>query len=197
MGRSLMGRLLGVAGGIILTMKDWNDRMTSRLPQARNRTIRLGLKTGEGQLNLAMPRETILRMAHEYGTRAGELLVRRFERSRHGVKQAWREHLYVRSMIELRAITRHLRGYTHAVQSSGNTLPLNKVQEQASRRRALFAFGEHADRSGGALKPLESQALGKAVQAVQALEAELTAQAAEFGPYRPTPEPELRLRPPV
>ena len=109
--RSLMCRLLGVAGGIILTMKDWNDRLTSRLPQARNRIIRLGLKPGEGQLNLAMQRETILRMAHEYGTRAGELLVRRFERSRHGVKQAWREHLYVRSMIELRAITRHLRGY--------------------------------------------------------------------------------------
>ena len=65
MGRSLMGRLLGVASGIILTMKDWNDGMTSRLPQARNRTLRLGLKPGEGQLNLAMQRETILRMAHE------------------------------------------------------------------------------------------------------------------------------------
>lgn len=195
--RSLLERLLGVAGGMLLTMKDWNDRMTGRLPQVRNRIIRLALQPGEGQLNLAMPRQTILRMAHEYGTQSGRRLVERFAPEGNEVKRAWREHLYVRSMIELRALRSHLRGYTSAVQAGGSTLPLREVLDRATRERALAEREKRPDPGGAALAAAQRQALDRALRAVQALEAELSACESQFGPYRPVAEPELRLRPPL
>lgn len=197
--RTLGSRLLGLAGGIVLTMKDWNDRVTGRLPQVRNRVIRLALRAdrGEGQLNIAMSRETILRMAHEYGSTAGKALVRRFAPGRRGAKRAWREHVYVRSMIELRALRRHLKGYAKAVQSGGSTVPLRELLDAATRRRPLALRYGRPDAAGAPLTTAQRDGIVRAVQAIEALEAELSAWEAQFGPYRPNPEPELRLRPPI
>ena len=195
--RPLLWRLLGLAGGIILTMKDWNDRVTGRLPHVRNRIIRLALQPGEGQLNLDMSRATILNMAHEYGTEAGKELVAAFAPDRNGVKPAWLEHVYVRSMVELRALRRHLQGYSRAAQSHGSTVPLGAVLDEATRQRPLAERDSRPDPTGARLSADQCKALGRAVQAVQALEAELSACEAQFGPYRPVVEPELRLRPPI
>jgi predicted acylesterase/phospholipase RssA len=195
--RSLLERLLGLAGGMLLTMKDWNDRVTGRLPHVRNRIIRLALQDGEGQLNLAMPKETILRMASEYGTKAGKMLVEAFAPDRNGAKQAWREHVYVRSMVELRALRRHLRGYARAAQSRGSTLPLRELLDTASRKPPLRVREDRPDPTAEKLTVPQRQAIDRAVRAVQVLEAELSACEAEFGPYLPVLEPELRLRPPV
>lgn len=198
--RPLFSRLGGLAVGMLLTTKDWNDRVTGRLPQVRNRVIRLALQPGEGQLNLVMPRETILRMAHTYGTLAGEKLVKRFapHGSRH--KSAWREHVYVRSMVELRALRKHLRGYTRAMQSRNNPGPLALGPQCGATRHAGRPLRERhhrPDAAGGPLTPAQQSALARAVNAVQALEAELAACEGQMGPYEPVPEPELRLRPPM
>jgi len=195
--RSLLERLLGLVGGMLLTTKDWNDRMTGRLPHARNRIVRLALQQGEGQLNLAMPPQTILRMAHEYGTKAGEELVKRFAPDDKGIKPAWREHLYIRSMVELRALRRHLLGYARAVQSRGSTMPLRELLAEATRQRPLAERKGRPDPTGACLSAGQGQALEQAVRAVQALEAELSACEAQSGPYRPVLQPELRLRPPL
>lgn len=204
--RKLLSQLLGLLGGVILTMKDWNDRVTGRLPQARNRIVRLALKPGEGQLNIAMPGARIRRMAHEYGTEAGQQLIDRFAPDGKGAKRAWREHLYMRSLIELRALRRHLRGYAQSVHAAGNTAPLSQVLADAVKAPPLAtpvrSPWSHRrpripDPASGRLDAAEQQALERAAQAVQALEAELEACEARFGPYRPEPEPELRLRPPV
>lgn len=195
--RTLLERLLGLAGGMLLTMKDWNDRVTGRLPQVRNRIIRLALQPGEGQLNLAMPRQTILRMAHEYGTKAGQALVRRFVPDEAGIKLAWREHLYVRSMVELHSLQSHLRGYSRATRSRGNTQPLCELLDEATRQRPLAEQQDRPDATGACLSAAQATALDRAARAVRALELELSACEAHFGPYRPVPEPELRLRPPL
>ena len=195
--RTLLRRLLGLAGGIILTMKDWNDRVTGRLPHVRNRIIRLALQQGEGQLNLAMPRSRILHMAHEYGTKAGKELVAAFAPDRNGAKPAWLEHVYVRSMVELRALRRHLHGYSRAAQSRGSTLPLREVLDEATRQRPLAERESRPDPTGARLSADQCQALNRAVHAVQALEAELSACEAQFGPYQPVLEPQMRLRPPL
>jgi len=195
--RPLAGRLLGLAGGIVLTMKDWNDRVTGRLPQVRNRTIRIALKAGEGQLNLDMPRETILRMAHVYGTRTGEDLVERFAPDNRGVKRAWQEHLYVRSIIELRALRSHLAGYTQAVRARGHTMPLREVLDAAVHTPPLGCRPDRRDPYAAALTPAQRQALERAVQAVETLEAELATSTLDLGPYEPMAEPEVRLRPPL
>lgn len=195
--RPLAFRLLGLAGGIVLTMKDWNDRMTGRLPQVRNRIVRLALKEGEGQLNLAMPGERILTMAREYGNKAGKQLVEQFAPGDDGIKPAWREHLYVRSLVELRALRRHLRGYTQAVGAQGSTAPLRALLDEATRNAPLSERPNKPDPTAARLTLSQRDALIRAIGAVQALESELGACEAQFGPYQPQPEPELRLRPPV
>ncbi len=203
--RGFPSQLAGLLSGVILTMKDWNDRVTGRLPHIRNRIVRMALKPGEGQLNIAMPGARILHMAHTYGTAAGRELVKRFAPDDQGVvKGAWREHLYVRSVIELRAVHRHLRNYTRAVHEGGNTTPLRQVLDAA--RLHPFApapvdAGDQrvrtADVAAGQLNDAQRQALERAVQAMQTLEAELAALEAQFGPYHPILAPEMRLRPPV
>jgi len=195
--RPLLHRLLGFAGGLVVTMQEWNDRVTGRLPQVRNRIIRLALQDGEGQLNIDMPPETILRMAHKYGTRAGKALVRSFAPKGSCPKPAWREHVYVRSIIELRALRLHLQGYARAVQSGGSTVPLREVLDAATKRDPLRVDRDRPDPTAARLTDAQRQALDRAVQAVQALEAELSACESQFGPYRPVLEPELHLRPPI
>lgn len=195
--RNLVKRLLGFAGGMIVTMKDWNDRVTGRLPQVRNRILRFALQDGEGQLNLDMPRETILRMAHEYGTTAGKMLVKSFVPEGNCAKPAWCEHVYVRAIIELRALRRHLRGYTRAVEAAGSTAALPRVLDAARDRNPLRASDNRPDPTAARLTEAQRQALDRAVQAVKALEAELSASERDFGLYRPVLEPEMHLRPPM
>ena len=195
--RSLLSRLLGFTGGMVVTMKDWNDRTTGRLPQVRNRVVRLALRDGEGQLNLDMPPETILRMAHEYGTKAGKKLAKAFVPRAGRARPAWREHLYVRSMIELRSLRQHVRDYARAVGSRGSTMPLRELLKEATRRPPLRTYADRPDPTAAALTPVQRDALDRAVKAVEALEAELAACERDFGPYVPVIEPVLHLRPPL
>jgi predicted acylesterase/phospholipase RssA len=194
--RKLVDQLLGLAGGLLLTMKDWNDRVTGRLPQVRNRIVRLALRKGEGQLNLGMSRGTILRMAHLYGTMSGRELVKRYAPDGDGIRPAWREHLYVRSIIELRALRGHVRRYGHAVSSRGDTEPLAEVLARAVDKEPLLVLPGRPDPTARRLSSEEAASLQRASEAVKALETSLTL-SGSFGPYDPVPEPELRLRPPV
>ncbi|MDZ7811846.1 MAG: patatin-like phospholipase family protein [Ideonella sp.] len=193
---SFVRRLFGVAGGMLLLMKDWNDRVTTRLPQVRGRVVRMALKSGEGQVNINMPGATILRMARVYGTASGKKLVRAFAPDSGRTKRAWQEHLYVRAMVELNALYKHLSGYSRAVVSRGSTRPLREVLAEAALGRPLDTASSR-DRSGDKLTPQQVEALGKAISAVERLEAELSATRADWGPYQPSPDPELRLRPPL
>lgn len=194
---SLLGRIGGLVGGILLTMKDWNDRVTGRMPQVRNRMIRLALQDGEGQLNLAMPAETMLRMANDYGTLAGKALVCRFAPRRDGPSRAWREHLYVRAQVELRGLRNHLRRYTEATTATGSSVPLQALFAEAVNQPPLASSDNRPDPTAARLKIDQAEALAHAVQAVQDLERELDRCAPDFGPYRPVPMPEVRLRPPL
>ena len=71
------GRLAGLVGAVLATVKDWNDATTARLPGVWDRVVRIRLQTGEGGLNISMPGKTILRVAHK-GVIAGRLLLDRF-----------------------------------------------------------------------------------------------------------------------
>ncbi|MBS0435593.1 MAG: patatin-like phospholipase family protein [Proteobacteria bacterium] len=189
--------LLGLLLGMVMTGLNWNDALTSRLPQVRNRVLRMALRDNEGQLNLAMPGERILRMANEYGTGGGKLLVRRFGRGDGPPRRAWREHLYVRALTELRGLRAHLRGFALAATSSGHSVPLAELLRRATRCRPLRERHNRPDRCGDSLTPAQADALLQATAAVAALEQELARLEREFGPYRPAPVPELTLRAPL
>lgn len=192
--RGTFGLLFGMLG----TALRWNDNILSRLPHARNRVLRMALKSEEGQLHLTMSREIILRMAHEYGTRGGEKLVELFVSDSGEPTVHWREHLYVRAMNELRALTDHLRGYADAVGAAGFNKPLAQILDDAARKKPLRGrSGWPSDILAKKLTPQESAALQEAVRAVAELSRVLEANERDFGPYRAVPPTELRIRSPI
>ena len=133
------GSLLGLVGGLIATMKDWNDRVAGRMPHIRNRIVRMALQRGEGQLNIGMPGHRILRMARDYSTEAAQRLIDAFEPGPRGeTSPAWRQHLYVRAMIQMRALRRHLRNYGLCVRSRGETVPLHDLLQKAANEPMLM-----------------------------------------------------------
>lgn len=189
--KGLTGLLIGMVG----TMLEWNDNLVSRLPQARNRVLRMALRTGEGQLNIAMPRATILQMAHEYGTQGGHELVKRFVSASGAPTVAWREHLYVRAMNQLQALAGHVRGYAGAVTAAGFSRPLAEILAEATRAPPLRSKeGRAPDLLAGQLTDAQAAALGAAVQAIAGVESALEHAAAQFGPYQPVPPTKLQLR---
>lgn len=187
--------LFGLLTGMLMTTLDWSDNLTSRLPSVRNRVLRMALKPGEGQLNIAMPGERILDMAHKYGTLGGQKLKCRFISPDGKPTAAWQEHLYVRAMNQLHALREHLRGYTDAVTTAGHSKPINDVLAQATRQRALgHRLDRFPDAAGGQLTSPQAAALQRAVEAVSALEQVLEQTQADSGPYQPVPVTKLRLR---
>lgn len=196
--RGIADRLAGIVLGMVLTMKDWNDRVAARLPTLRNRVVRIALKQGEGQLNIAMSGATIMRMANEYGNQAAEKIFGQFDRPTPLGGNGWAEHRYVRAVTELRALRRHLKHYTQAVNSCSEGETVRDIIAKATAQRPLAADARgFADAAGGCLQPAERDALLRAIDAVCALEGELARCERNFGPYHPEPMPELRLRPPV
>lgn len=196
--RGLFGLLLGMA----LTTMNWSDALTSRLPHVRNRVLRMALRDDEGQLNLVMPKPRILQMAHEYGSRAATELLDRFGRAGEPTKEAWREHVYVRAVNELRGLTRHLRGYSAAVASRAQGMPLDAQLSAAAESRPLRQKIDKSGRlrpdpAGERLERREADALLQGVEAVAALDRALALHEADFGPYRPEPAPELAQRAPL
>lgn len=187
--------LFGLLGGMLATALEWNDNLVSRLPHARNRVLRMALKPGEGQLHLTMPRATILRMAHEYGTLGGIKLVNSFVAERGEATPAWREHLYVRALNQLRSLAGHLRGYPEAVTAAGFTRPLAEILADASRRRPLRQREWRAtDPLAGRLGDDQQRAVQEAVDAVAVLARALQDLERQFGPYRPVPQTKLHMR---
>lgn len=196
--RGLLGLLLGMA----LTTMNWSDALTSRLPHVRNRVLRMALRDDEGQLNLVMPRQRILAMAHRYGSCGAELILDRYGRAGDPPTPAWQEHVYVRAMNELLGLREHLRGYAAAAGSRAQGATLDEQLQAAAHRRPLRPKQdrkgvERPDPAGEQLEARQAAALREAVQAVAALERELARREADFGPYRPEPTPELGLRAPL
>ncbi len=207
-----LGGMAGFLFGALATAKDWNDRVTLRLPQARNRVVRLALRAGEGQLNIAMPGAVILRMAREYGCAAADELVRAYvPAAPASVSAAWYEHVYVRTQLQVAGLRQLLKGFSAARVHRAHSLPVADVMQAAQTglgsdgRPAPYrpgdlclALREPADRPGEdptAARPSAEHvlALQRALAAMAELECALADPALQ-GPYRPEPTVDLRLR---
>lgn len=190
--------LAGLLFGMLETALSWNDNILSRLPHSRNRIVRMALRAGEGQVHITMPRSTILEMAHVYGTEGGRKLVEKFVSDTGTPTVAWREHLYVRAITELRSLEKHLRGYADAVSAAGFNKPLARILRDAVGRKPLRGRDYWPkDDLARALSPQQEAALQAAVQAVADLSRTLEKAEPDFGPYKPVPATELRLRSPI
>lgn len=185
--RYLAGFLLGILDAGI----DWRDRSSFRLPHVRNRVARLRLQAGEGGLNIAMPREKILRMAHRYGTAAGKEFVKAFLGKAGEPTDAWREQRWVRMELLFNSLKERLDGLRTSAEWGRHTVPMTEAIRQAMDKGPL----REKDREAEKLKQPQADSLQRLLGALQDLEVEMGAAVQQT--YRPTPEPELRLRAPL
>lgn len=188
--RSSVKYLLGFLVGLLTGGLDWRDRMSFRLPHVRNRVARLLLRPGEGGLNIAMPRRKILEMAHNYGTRAGRLFVERFADVNGQPSQAWREQRWVRMELLFNGLHERLAGLRASAEWARHAVPMAQAIQAARHEPPIR---ERPKREG--LSAAQAESLQRLLTALQELEVQFGA--AEHQPFKPVPEPELRLRAPL
>jgi predicted acylesterase/phospholipase RssA len=200
----------GLFLGVVLTAKDWGDRVNLLMPQTRNRVVRLPLKSGEGQLNIAMSRETILQMAHKYGTQGGKLLVESFTSKGEGPTKAWKEHLYVRTNILVSSLRKFVDGTSSSARNQSHSVAVSELSKEwvdAGQDGRILAIKKPLqgpllpgvplnvpDPSGVALTESQRLQVLGAIEAIEGLE-EILAGGVESLPYQPDPIPSLRIRP--
>lgn len=194
-GASMLG---GFIGAIVGTMQNWNDNSLARMPGVRDRVARVRLRKDEGGMNLDMEAGLIRNIA-ERGVDATRDLLERFSLpSRNGGQaDGWDEHRFVRLHVLLKML---------AARSSGVVGALSPTCGHATGFSALLDKMMHATDQDGRPKPPpgyeqpmtkeQRQELEAFVQALQGLAAYL-ANPEQLIPFKPIPNPELRVRPPL
>jgi hypothetical protein len=166
------------------------------MPQVRNRVARLQLRPGEGELNIAMSRSRILRMAHTYGAQAGRLVRQRWSAEPGDpVPTAWREQRWVRLHTLVEGLRDFVRGTAAGDAHTAHSVSL----DQALRDARVDGGGDAPLRDPNSdthLTASQAEALGRLRDALRDLETTF-ANDLEPQPFRPEPRPELKLRPPV
>ncbi|MBA3254259.1 MAG: patatin-like phospholipase family protein [Pseudomonadota bacterium] len=181
----------GFLAGIVACAIEWRDRTSFRLPHVRNRVARLRLREGEGGLNIGMPREQILRMAHRYGTKTGRYFVERFADSEGQASQSWREQRWIRMVLLVRSLRERLTNLRESFEwTAAFTLPMDEAIELAQHSEPL-RDGARSRK----LEPWQAGGMRKLLAEIQQLERSLRDLRPEA--YKPVPEPEMRLRPPL
>ncbi len=173
----------------VLTAKDWNDRTAMRMPTVRNRVARINLLRGQGELNIAMSRQEILRMAHSYGTQTGRCFVERFVVD----ADAWRDHQWVRLHTLVESLRTFLQGVGAASRNAAYSLPLDTLIDKGT---VAAGATDPYKPPGGRLDRAQAAQLKRMLHAVRELEDELARCELPL-PYRARPTPELRVRPAI
>ncbi len=186
--------------GLLDTMMDWNDNTSMRMPGVRDRVARLKLKTSPGVLvsglNLAISGREILKMAHEFGTPAGQRLAKKFSPSAATagsppmLAAAWNEHRWVRFHTFVHGLRERIAGFESASEHAPYSLPLSQ-QIQLAQAAAPLRGRDERNLSATQIDALEQTRL-----ALIALERSF-ALADAVQPYKPVPPPEMRLRMPL
>jgi hypothetical protein len=188
---SAAGYLAGFLTAIAASALDWRDRTSFRLPHVRNRVARLLLMPGEGGLNIGMPREQILRMAHCYGTRAGELFVKRFADKQGQASQAWSEQRWVRLELLINGLRERLDGLSAGAEWAAHAVPMTEAIKQSVNAPGPIKDWGNCNK----LSEKQRDSLDDLLKQLELLETALLDAAPQR--FKPVPVPELRLRAPL
>lgn len=192
------GTLGGFISAIVGTMQNWNDNSLARMPGVRDRVARVRLSKEEGGMNLNMEARLIKNIA-ERGVDATRELLERFSGPSPGggAAKGWDEHRFVRLHVLLKMLT---------ARSSGVVGALNPTCGHATDFSTLFDIMMNAkDKDGNPLSPPgyeapmtkeQCQELEAFVTELRDLASAMTTQARPI-PFKPIPNPELRVRPPL
>jgi len=186
-----LGRVLGFAGAIFTTMKDWNDALLAELPGVRERVAEVALPDNIGGLNILMDAEQIECLALLGGEVARKLLARYAVPAGSGSQApGWREHRWVRFNVLSECLQQSLIGLSRAAQHARHAEPLREQIHSATQAPPLAGADERA------LQRAQAAALERTLDALLQIERALTPRPLDQ-PYQPVPRPELRIRPPM
>ena len=199
---SPLDRLIGFAGAIVSTAKDWNDRYASAMPGVRDRVVYIFREKNEGGLNLRLSNADILKLADSYGRIAGRKLVTKFQPGGSGVEPSkrWSEHRWVRFNTFLNALRERLNGLSASAAQSARAIPIGE-QIEHGRERPLLEERVRKAPSGWKsfavpLPDAHANDLKRLLVALSSLEAAFADYETTYDyPYRP--KPGLSVRPPL
>jgi predicted acylesterase/phospholipase RssA len=191
---SPLDRLVGFVLGIVYSAKDWNDKVSMRMPGVRDRTVHVALAPGEGGLKLNMPGPKIMEFAADYGEPAGKAIVDRYLDPAAGGRpsSAWDEQRWVRFNTWLVGLRERIENLKDATEFPGYGKVLSIQIHDAKIKRPLAG----TDPAGAPLSGHQADDLEKLLAALKELEAKL-AQARKPQPYEPVPPPNLAVRSPL
>jgi predicted acylesterase/phospholipase RssA len=186
-----IGQLGGFLASIVTSAQNWNDATGTRMPGVRDRVVHVRLRDGEGGLNLNMPKPLITTLA-EYGRDAGNKLRTKFSPvgGTEAVTPGWREHRWVRFNVTLAGIRDRLRALRFSAASAPHTVSLHDQIREATCAAPLSGQGERP------LTTEQADALQRLLTALTDAEVAFSL-AKEPQPYKPVPEPSIRVRPPL
>lgn len=188
---------------IYTSAKDGHDQSYLRMPDVRNRVVRIYLNNRAGNmLNLKIEPVRIIDLALVVGAEGGRNAALAYLAD---VKipgygdwaNSWQDHRWVRFNMLTRGLRSYLKGFTHAVHLAGipdsmNCNTLIEQIKQSVQTPPLQSMAKPSDEI--TLTQAQSDQLLKIVEAISALEAELQALDSPL-PYSPQPLPVLRFMP--
>jgi hypothetical protein len=191
------GTLGGFISAIVGTMQNWNDNSLARMPGVRDRVARVRLSKEEGGMNLNMEARLIKNIA-ERGADATRVLLERFSGPslNGGEAKGWDEHRFVRLHVLMKMLAARSPGVVGALTSCGHATDFSTLLENMMNAK---------DERGNPLPPpgYEEPMTKEQCQELKAFVTELRGLATVMTtptrpiPFKPIPNPELRVRPPL
>ncbi|ACB36355.1 Patatin [Leptothrix cholodnii SP-6] len=141
-----LARLGRFAWSIVNTARRWHDHTLARMPGVRDRVVRVALGRDQGELNLKMKPDDILRMVDECGLKAAQELIAKFapDDTQGSVATAWSEHRWVRFNAIVDGLRERLDGLADAAEAAPYSLKISQQIERAGQHSPLRRG--HADR---------------------------------------------------
>ena len=191
-------KLGGFIGAIVGTMQNWNDNSLARMPGVRDRVVRVRLNEKEGGMNLNMEVQLIKDIV-DRGVNATHELVQRFAMTSSTGAQAegWDEHRFVRLHVLLKMITARSPGLVSALDSTCrhatdfSTLLDNAMNATDEDEKLKLPPGYETP-----MTKEQREELGNFVEELKTL-ATFMASRPQPIQFKPIPNPELRVRPPL
>jgi predicted acylesterase/phospholipase RssA len=188
---SPIGQLGGFLASIVTAAQSWNDATATRLPGVRDRVVQVRLDKREGGLNLDMPGPLISKLAG-YGQEAGAKLRSKFapHAGSNTVSHGWSEHRWVRFNVVANGLRERLKGLNLSAALAVNAVPLGQQINSARTTSPLAGEDENP------LTAKQADSLALLLQALLNAEKSFAVET-EAQPYRPVPEPSIRVRSPL
>jgi predicted acylesterase/phospholipase RssA len=197
-----LGSFFKLIFSIYTSAKDGHDQSFGRMPDVRNRVVRLYLNRRAGNmLNLKLHPELICNLALGTGARSGKNVAEAYLQENASEKydwvSAWADHRWVRMNMLIHGLREYLDGVGQAMNTQGlpgapDNRSLLQQLEQATQRAPLSS----PTNSEITLSYQQAEHTKQVLQAIQELEQKLK-QLNIAQPYMPMQIPRLQFKPRV